>query len=226
VLGFDSDAVSALRRAALVHEFGTTAIPNSIWDKPGPLTRAELDRVELHAMLTEQMLRRSAALADLNPTAAAHHERADGSGYHRGLDGESLDLAASVLAATDIYVGLTADRADRPAFSDASAAAEIRQLAASGQLPQRAADAVLAATNHAEPSQTRARRSQHPAGLTDREVEVLYLAARGLTTKDIAERLFISPKTADHHIQHVYSKIDVSTRGAAALWAMQHGLVS
>lgn len=226
VLGLDADAVSALRRAALVHEFGTTAIPNSIWDKPGPLTRAELDRVELHAMLTEQMLRRSAALADLNPIAAAHHERADGSGYHRGLDGESLDLAARVLAATDIYVGLTADRADRPAFSDASAAAEIRRLAAGGQLSQRATDAVLAATNHADASQKRTRRSQHPAGLTDREVEVLCLAARGLTTKDIAERLFISPKTADHHIQHVYSKIEVSTRGAAALWAMQQGLVS
>ncbi len=123
-------------------------------------------------------------------------------------------------------MGLTADRADRPAFSDSSAAAEIRRLAAGGQLSQRATDAVLAATNHAEARSSRARRIQHPAGLTDREVEVLCLAARGLTTKDIAERLFISPKTADHHIQHVYSKIEVSTRGAAALWAMQQGLVS
>jgi DNA-binding NarL/FixJ family response regulator len=61
--------------------------------------------------------------------------------------------------------------------------------------------------------------------LTSREVEVLNLAARGLTTKEIAERLFISPKTADHHIQHTYTKIGVSTRAAAALWAMQHDLV-
>ena len=74
-----------LRRAALVHEFGTTAVPNSIWDKPGPLTRAEFDRVELHPMLTEQMLRRSAALAALNPVAAAHHEKADGSGSYTGF---------------------------------------------------------------------------------------------------------------------------------------------
>jgi len=53
---------------------------------------------------------------------------------------------------------------------------------------------------------------------------VLRLAARGLTTREIAGRLYISAKTADHHIQHVYTKIGVSTRAAAALWAMQHAL--
>jgi DNA-binding CsgD family transcriptional regulator len=55
---------------------------------------------------------------------------------------------------------------------------------------------------------------------------VLRLAAKGLTTRDIADRLYISAKTADHHIQHVYTKIGVSTRAAAMLWAMQHGVVS
>jgi DNA-binding CsgD family transcriptional regulator len=68
-------------------------------------------------------------------------------------------------------------------------------------------------------------RQQNPGGLTRREVEVLRLAARGLTTQDIAGRLYISPKTADHHIQHIYSKIGVSTRAAAALWAMEHTVV-
>ncbi len=78
LLGFPDSEITTVRRAALVHEFGTTAIPNSIWDKPGPLTRTEFDRVELHPMLTEQMLRRTPALAVLNPVAAAHHEKADG----------------------------------------------------------------------------------------------------------------------------------------------------
>ena len=55
---------------------------------------------------------------------------------------------------------------------------------------------------------------------------MLRLAARGLTTKAIADELFISPKTAGHHIQHVYSKIGVSTRAAAALWAMQNAIVA
>ena len=66
LLGCTDDEITTLRRAALVHEFGTTAIPNSILDKPASLTRAEFDRVELHPMLTEQMLRRTPALAALN----------------------------------------------------------------------------------------------------------------------------------------------------------------
>ena len=69
------------------------------------------------------------------------------------------------------------------------------------------------------------KRPQNPGGLTRREVDVLRLAARGHTTREIADRLFISPKTADHHIQHIYGKIGVSTRAAAALWAMQHTVV-
>jgi DNA-binding CsgD family transcriptional regulator len=69
------------------------------------------------------------------------------------------------------------------------------------------------------------RRRDRPGGLTGREVEVLRLAARGLTTQAIADQLYISPKTADHHIQHVYTKIGVSTRAAAALWAVQHDVV-
>ncbi len=226
VLGLSDDGVAAVRRAALVHEIGTTVVPNSIWDKPGPLTRAEFDRVELHPMLTEQMLRRSPALVSLNPLAATHHERPDGSGYHKGLRTGALDLAAAVLAATDVYVGLTGDRADRPAFAAEHAAAELRRLASGGALDPTATDAVLEAAGHATPRASRARRPPHPGGLTGREAEVLRLAARGLTTRAIADELYISPKTADHHIQHVYSKIGVSTRAAAALWAMQHALVS
>jgi HD-GYP domain-containing protein (c-di-GMP phosphodiesterase class II) len=225
VLGQPEDAVTELRRAALVHDFGTTAVPNSIWDKPRPLTRTEFDRVELHPMLTEQMLRRSPGLAGLNPLASAHHEKCDGSGYHKRARADTGDPAACVLAATEIYVGLTAERADRPAFSDADAAAELRRLAADGVLEHRATRAVLVAAGHGEPAARTRRRPQNPGGLSRREVDVLGLAARGLTTREIADRLVISPKTADHHIQHIYTKIGVSTRGAAALWAMQHELV-
>ena len=224
VLGCTDDDITMLRWAALVHEFGTTGIPNSIWDKRGPLTRTEFDRVEMHPMLTEQMLRRSPALSALNPVASAHHEKADGSGYPKGRRADATDLAARVLAATDIYVGLTTERADRPAFSDGQAAAELRGLASMRVLEPDATDAVLTAAGHAT-RRGPATRAKHPAGLTSREVEVLHLAARGLTTREIAEQLFISPKTADHHIQHTYTKIGVSTRAAAALWAMQHDLV-
>jgi HD-GYP domain-containing protein (c-di-GMP phosphodiesterase class II) len=204
-----------------VHDFGTTGVPNSIWDKPGALTRSEFDRVELHPMLTEQMLRRSPALAALNPIASAHHEKMDGSGYHKRLDADGVDRGAGVLAAADIYLGLTAERADRPPFSGEAAAKELQRLATNGLLEQRATDAVLMAAGHGGPEAPRSLRKQRPGGLSPREVDVLRLAARGLTTQAIADRLSISPKTTDHHIQHIYGKIGVSTRAAAALWAIQ-----
>ena len=125
----------------------------------------------------------------------------------------------------EVYVGLTTDRADPTALAADDAAIELRALAPRGVLEQAAADAVLAAAGHPK-AHGPVPRTQGPGGLSRREAEVLRLAAMGLTTREIADRLFISPKTADHHIQHVYTKINVSTRAAAALWAMQHEIVS
>ena len=151
VLGLEEEAVTTVHRAALVHDFGTTVVPNSIWDKPGPLTRTEFDRVELHPMLTEQMLRRSPALAVLNPVASAHHEKCDGSGYHKRVQADADHLGACVLAATEVYVGLTTERADRPPFAPPEAAAELRKLESEGVLEPRASRAVLVAAGHGEP---------------------------------------------------------------------------
>jgi HD-GYP domain-containing protein (c-di-GMP phosphodiesterase class II) len=225
-LGCSDDEITTVRRAALVHEFGTTAISNSILDKTGALTRAEFDRVEVHPMLTEQMLRRTPALAALNPVAAAHHEKSNGSGYHRRVRSDAVGRCGHILATTDIYVGLTTDRADRPAFSPDSAAAEVRRLVANGVLDQRATSAVLEAAGHGGERGSSSAAPKPAHGLTPREVEVLRLAARGLTTNEIAGQLFISPKTADHHIQHVYGKIGVSSRAAAMLWAIQNAVVA
>ncbi len=222
-LRLPEEEATALWRAALVHDFGTTAVSNSIWDKPGALTRAERDRVELHPMLTEQMLRRSPSLDALNRFAAAHHETADGSGYYKRLPADALDPNAGILVAADIYAGLTADRADRPRFSAADAASEMCSMVTRGVLDKRTANAVLVAAGHSE---ARGRRAANPGGLSEREIEVLRLAAKGFSTKVIAEQLYISPKTADHHIQHVYTKIGVSTRAAAALWAAQNSVVN
>ena len=61
--------------------------------------------------------------------------------------------------------------------------------------------------------------------LTAREVEVLILLARGMSNKQIAERLVITPKTAGNHVEHIYAKIDASSRAAAAMFAVQHGLL-
>ena len=204
-----------------MHDLGRTAVPNSIWDKPATLTRAEFDRVQLHPLLTEQMLRRAGALDALNPLAACHHEKADGSGYVKGLTAAQLSPAARILAAADRYQAMTQHRAYRPAHTPQAAAAQLRRMAADGHVDRDAAECVLAAAGH----EARPRPRALPAGLTDREAEVLRLAATGLTTAQIAQRLVISPKTADSHIQHIYVKIGCSTRGAAVLFALRHNMV-
>jgi len=220
--GLPSAVADRARRAGLVHDLGRTGVPNSIWDKPGTLTRAELDRVHLHPVLTEQMLRRAGALDALNQIAACHHEKADGSGYFKGLTSGQLNPAARILGAADRYQAMTQHRAHRPALSPQAAAAELRRMAAAGEVDRDAAECVLTAAGHV----ARRRPAALPAGLTAREAEVLALAASGLTTAEIAGRLVISPKTADTHIQHIYAKIGCSTRGAAVLFALKHHLAS
>jgi HD-GYP domain-containing protein (c-di-GMP phosphodiesterase class II) len=217
--GLAEDDVVKLRRAASVHALGRAGVPNTIWDKPGPLTRTERERVQLHAYYTDRILRRGslAAIADL---ASASHERLDGSGYPRGLTGATTGPPARVLAAADVYDALTSARPHRDAFAPDAAARALRQEVDAGRFDADATDAVLAAAGH------RGRpRATAPASLTPREVEVLRLIATGCTTAQVAERLTITPKTADHHIQHIYAKIGTSNRSAATLFAMQHSLV-
>jgi HD-GYP domain-containing protein (c-di-GMP phosphodiesterase class II) len=220
--GLGRDEVVAARRAALVHDLGRTAIPNSIWDKRSSLTRAEADRVQLHPVLTGQMLRRSSVLDQLQDVAVCHHERANGSGYAKGLTAQQMSPTARIVAVADRYQAMTQERPHRPAFSTTAAVSELRRTAADGEVDSDAVECVVAAAGH--PAKPAA--SFRPAGLTPREGEVMQLLTRGLTTKAIAARLVISPKTADSHIQHIYTKIGVSTRGAAALYTMQHGLIS
>ena len=211
----------AAHAAALVHDIGRVAVPNCIWDKPGPLTRDERDRVEMHTLVTEQLLRRVPYTAALAAAASAAHERLDGSGYHRRLTAAHLSEEQRVIAAADCYQAMISDRPHRAGKPPADAAGELRSMARAGRLDGEAVERVLAAAGH-----RRTARPPLPAGLTVREVEVLRLLAVGLSTRKIAERLVITPKTADHHVQHIYGKIGVSTRGAAALFAIEHGILA
>jgi HD-GYP domain-containing protein (c-di-GMP phosphodiesterase class II) len=218
--GFGSADLVTVRRGALVHDLGRVAVPVRIWQKAAPLTPDEWEQVRLHAYHSERVLTRSPFLAALAPVATTHHERLDGSGYHRGAVAPALPRSARLLAAADAYHAMTEPRPHRPALSPQQAAETLSQEARAGRLDAEAVGAVL------EASGQRAPRIERPAGLTEREAQVVGLLARGLQTKQVARGLGISVKTADRHIQNAYAKIGVSTRAAAALFAMEHGLLA
>ena len=95
IYGLSAADAGLVRRAGLVHDLGRLGVSNAIWDKPGALTAAEIERVRLHPYLTERMLASSAALAPLGAIAVQHHERLDGSGYPRGLSGDAIAPAGT-----------------------------------------------------------------------------------------------------------------------------------
>ena len=219
-LGLSASEVRTLRRAGLVHDLGRLGVSNAIWDKPGPLGAGEWERVRLHPHITERMLGQSEALAPLGTIAVQHRERLDGSGYPRGLTGGAISRPARILGAADAYQAMREPRPYRAALSPETAAAELRAEARAGRLDAEVVEAVLGAAGHRV-----ARRREGPAGLTQREIEVLRLLTRGLSNKRIAQQLVISPKTVANHVEHIYTKIDASTRAQASLFAMQHGLL-
>jgi HD-GYP domain-containing protein (c-di-GMP phosphodiesterase class II)/DNA-binding CsgD family transcriptional regulator len=214
------DGFDDLRVAALLHDVGRAGVVSSIWDRPGPLGAADRERVRLHPHWTERVLSSSPMLAPLAALAAAHHERLDGSGYHRGVRAAELPRGARLLAAADVLAALTEDRPHRPARTREEAARMVQDEALAGRLDPEAAAAVIEAAGVPRP------RKAWPNELTDREVDVLRLTARGLSNKEIAASLVVSPRTVQNHLAAVYDKTGRRTRAGAAVFAVQHGLVA
>jgi HD-GYP domain-containing protein (c-di-GMP phosphodiesterase class II) len=217
--GLEDDDILTLKRAALVHDVGRVGVEPRTWTVPGRLSPDQMEQVRLHPYHTERVLSMSPSLAELGTLASRHHEHMDGSGYHRGVGGAALGNLERILGAADRFNAMTEPRPHRPAITSSEAARRLADLAGEGKLAPNAVAAIIEAAGETTPQLRR------PAGLTDRETEVLGLLARGLQTKQIATALGISPKTADTHIQGAYRKADVSTRAAATLFAMEHGLV-
>jgi len=219
-LGLPAGEREELRIAALVHDVGRAAVSNSVWEKAGRLSPVEQRQAQSHSYQTEQVVSFSPVFARITRIACAAHERCDASGYHRG--GQLADTRTGLLAAADVYDALTNDRPWRGAFAAPAAADAMLAEAAAGKLPRAAVSAVLEAAGHRKRAAERA----YPAGLTKREAEVLALLARSATTKEIAARLDISPKTADHHVQSVYEKTGARGRAAAAIFALEHRILA
>jgi len=217
-LGLDRTTTQNLARAALIHDIGRVGVSGRIWDKREPLSDAERERIRLHTYIGERLLSRSPALEPIAAIATLAHERIDGSGYHRRLPASACSVSARVLAAADVLQALTENRPHRRAFTEEAAKAEVVALASNGKLCPEAVNAVVGAA----PAGRDAARSDL---LSEREADVLRLVARGLTNKEVANELAISPKTVGHHLQHVFEKLGVTTRAAASVIALQRGLV-
>lgn len=208
-------------RAGLVHDLGRVAVPSGIWNREGSLSDEEWERVRLHPYYTERILVRCGPLMSLAEVASSHHERLDGSGYHRGGRAPSLSAGARLLATADAFHAMTEARPHRPALPANRASEELNRACEEGRLDVLSTRAVLEAAGETR----RPGRSAWPEALTDREVDVLRLLVTGLSNKQIAERLTVSPKTVGHHVEHIYAKLGVSTRAGATLFAMEKGLI-
>ncbi len=220
-LGLPAVSVTLVRRAALAHDLGRIGVSNAIWEKPGPLGFGEWERVRLHPHFTERAFAQSRELAPIGILAGSHHERLDGSGYHRGTRGPGLDQPARILAAADCYAAMREARPYRPALDAPAAEAELMREVEEGRLDPEALDAVLTAAGHRVPQRPR----ELPSSLTQRELEILLVLVRGKSNQEIADDFRISVKTVGNHVQHVYEKAGVRSRAAATLWAFEHDLV-
>jgi len=115
-MGLSPRVVRDQTRAGLLHDIGKLAVSNTILDKPGRLTGAEFARVKRHPGVTYEVLKRVAPFRGIVEVAASHHEKLDGSGYHRGLSAENLSPESRILAVADIFDALSQDRPYRPAM--------------------------------------------------------------------------------------------------------------
>jgi putative nucleotidyltransferase with HDIG domain len=151
-MGMDAAQQRDLRRAGMLHDIGKLAISSRILDKPGRLTAEEYEAMKAHTRHTLQILGRVQCFRHLAGIAASHHERLDGSGYHRGLAAFDLPRPARILAVADVFDALTADRPYRAAMPVGQALEILREQAGTALCP--AAVAGLVASLEGEPGFT------------------------------------------------------------------------
>lgn len=217
--GLTAAEAEVLRRAGWTHGLGRMGVSNGVWDKTTPLSAVDRERLQMYPYLSERILSRVPGMRRVADLAGAHQERLDGSGYPRGLNGADLDTGHRILAAANAYQTYLEPRPHRGAMAPQDAQQRLYAEVRNRRLDGQAADAVLVASG-----QRQARRRSSPSALTGRELEVLRLLCQGKDNKAIAESLWISPKTARNHVEHIYQKIGAGNRVAATLFALDNGL--
>lgn len=218
-IGLAKEETGTLTGAALAHDLGRVAVPVGVWKNRASPDPGEWEQIRLHPMWTQRILGRCTGLEQVAVVAGRHHERLDGSGYPSGIGGD-LGRAAGVLACAELYEELSKGVGAEPTGSRPPVSEKMLDLAFNGALERRCVDAVLEAAGIPVPLVAGAR----PAGLTEREIDVLRLLSTGHTNRQIATTLSISASTVGTHVEHIYAKAGVRTRAAAALFAARNDL--
>jgi HD-GYP domain-containing protein (c-di-GMP phosphodiesterase class II) len=213
------EAVVQIRRAALMHDLGIAAVPSFFLEKPeDQLSEGEWDQYRLHPYHGERILSRVPTLSPYAEMVGNHQERLNGSGYYRGLRSPNISLGSRIIAVADRLDELTHDSPGKPAISVAAA---VDLLSKDDGLDA----AIIGALRQAVSDKPGITERPYPAGLTQREVEVLRLAARGLTRAQIGSALHITENTVRHHLEHIYGKTGTRSRVTATLFAIENDLV-
>ena len=221
-LGLPAAEQERLRRAGLVHDLGKIAVPPRLLEQAGDDTRpASLqagagplaEPVRLHPYYAQRILSRVRPLADLAADAGAHHERLDGSGYPLGLTAPAIPIGARVLAAADVW-------AERAGHGPPDLSGE------HGLDPACIAALQSGPRTGTGPPRQRSRTDPGRPALSSRELQVLRLLTDGASNPDISTTLHISRRTAEHHVEHILTKLDVTSRTAAVAYALTHELLS
>lgn len=222
--GLDANSISTVRTAGLMHNLGMVAVPSFLLGHAdSDVSPVEREQLCLHPHLGERIVARIQGLEPVAELVAAHHERHDGTGYPRGLAGGGIPVGARLIAVADAFDKMTHDS---PGYSALDTRAALDRIASEvGHAYAPDACAALSRVLTEPGARVAPRVSAWPASLTNREVDVLRLVARGMSRKQMAGSLALSEATVRHHMEHIYAKIGVSTRVAAALSAIEHGLV-
>jgi putative nucleotidyltransferase with HDIG domain len=127
-MGLSGDKIRVIARGAFLHDIGKMAIPDAILRKPGALTEAETEIMREHCFRGYQMLKKIPFLSEASEIVYAHQERFDGTGYPRGLSGQSIPLGARIFSIADTLDAITSDRPYRAAQSIQVAREEVERF--------------------------------------------------------------------------------------------------
>ena len=223
-LGLSAHETTALRRLGLVHDLGKATVPSLVVQRAAlgePLASYEMERYRLHPYYTEQVLSRVSLFGPGASGAAAHHERMDGTGFPKRLPGAQIPLAGRVLAVADAYL-LASTKGGEPSVEQTLN--ELEPLVGT-HLDGDCYAALRDALDSGDATPMRQRPQQVSTTLSDRETEVLSLVAQGLTNRQVAGSLVISEKTVEHHVEHIFDKLGVTSRTSAVMWGVHNGLI-